>query len=1301
MMDFNLRNSFTITPVADLCAKLPCDAKVAALYEDSGRHLMVESVNLEEIEATYFDGVEIDHGGAMMLEAITTSRVRLDRTMAAFVKALNQQLGSSGLTVMDSAQSVKTKNFVGGAVEIGKVRKTGGLAVIPVVIPLSDGQSITVMFHSPTNDPAKISSNDTLVAFRFLLNKRDVTHVVSPDGGRDISLKQTCLSLANLAERNSGKFQAAKERTEKLKNDLASYQAQAAQLDGETAELAERGDNLEKSAADKQAEADRIRALADKQEGINEDLRAQIANAQARKAEDEKAKAEQAAKAAEEKGKQPKDDASADEGGNSHSGEPEPIKVQSEAGERLSKLNRSLFDAVTSRLNELYWNATGQKESNIPLRKRVLDQVSQARSKGFKNEADAAIEYIEDIQAYLAKEKGITKPFFDKDSKLWTLHSRATVGSGQSGIEVSGERLKALSANLFKSLRDNLSVIYNIDTGNQQGSTRSLFVSSAVNMIKRYHKNGKQEAVDAALEYIEEMQSYLEREKGYSKALITQRNSVWRLHSRVDERNPEVMVEALIQARNKAHKEMESTRYWTNEANALSEKMENGTAKVDAIYNLNSMNGHVRKSLSKVEALFAEYVKLGGTAAEWDAGVPDEVKHLADYEAMQMATGVKPAETGTADPQVPAVEPPPVVEPSSTDTGERYYYGLRARPAGAGATPALGLVEVITAEQFNQAGAGTLESEDMRHGVAVYNRRLSEGELKQYELVEPSKGFELAWPEQSEANIKRATRKAINALVGLYKAGKANPLPDSYKVKPNQTGSVVGKMRYDGVIIDMPCLVVSTDLGELRIIPNADSTGGYYFSVEDVEGFSLGTTRGAGDDQDEHWSIAKEIIKEHLTAPSAEVAKEDALIADAMNYIGNASDTPSLATQSKDEYLRSLMKSVVSDRDEFLSYANVHNGSVEKALYAQVFNLLSGRKSRPDEHNTGMLKEWFDNWYLDQTEIAEQEQSDEEKMIADAKAFLGNPPKPSINTQSKDEYIKSVMANLLELEPKEFLINAKRYGDVEHALYAHFYEAVSKGDNTAKGWSLIQLKYLADDVYAELIQEHKDATGEEAEQAKSEKENAEIESEMRERIERSALRAMRSLMAKVKPEYLSDNAVMESDRSGSVAKMRRVATSAGEVAVNLPAVTYVHVKEGTKPSNAANKNNRFTVIPNFNDNGVWDDRYIIERPVGTQVGFGEIGSILMTLKEEFAKLDSSEGNGESAKSSAASSAVATLERLKDTDVSALDLDATEALLEQLEEAVNALTELGEYAENEGLAEAAGEVILTRVMELTE
>ncbi|MGL5665844.1 MAG: hypothetical protein ACRDD9_06920, partial [Shewanella sp.] len=85
-----------------------------------------------------------------------------------------------------------------------------------------------------------------------------------------------------------------------------------------------------------------------------------------------------------------------------------------------------------------------------------------------------------------------------------------------------------------------------------------------------------------------------------------------------------------------------------------------------------------------------------------------------------------------------------------------------------------------------------------------------------------------------------------------------------------------------------------------------------------------------------------------------------------------------------------------------------------------------------------------------------------------------------------------------------------------------------------------------------------------------------------------------------------------------------------------------------------------------------------------------------TLNERIADYDRRKANAE-----AKSNAVATLERLKDTDVSALDLDATEALLGQLEEAVNVLTELGEYAENEGLAEAAGEVILTRVMELTE
>lgn len=265
---FILHNALTIKPIADLCAKAPAPEKIEELYDGKGRHLMVESVTLDDIERTYFDDMDTDEHGTMMLEAITTSKMRLERTMSAFAKALNQQLQGT--------------NLQAGAPELGRVRKTGGVAIMPAVMSLSDGQSITVMFHSPTNDPSKISTDDTLVAFRFLLNKRDVTHVVSPDGGKDISLKQTCLSLANLAEKNTAKFQAAQERANKLKTDLENYRAQAAQLDEQAAQLIDQGDKLKAKEDGNQAELATITAKADKQEQLNNELRKQLEAAQAK-----------------------------------------------------------------------------------------------------------------------------------------------------------------------------------------------------------------------------------------------------------------------------------------------------------------------------------------------------------------------------------------------------------------------------------------------------------------------------------------------------------------------------------------------------------------------------------------------------------------------------------------------------------------------------------------------------------------------------------------------------------------------------------------------------------------------------------------------------------------------------------------------------------------------------------------------------------------------------------------------------------------------------------------------------------
>lgn len=238
---------------------LTTEAYLDALGDDG---MMLESVTLEEIDATYLYGLDTDE--RMMLEAISTTKNRIEKTMAAFVRSLNQQLNSSG---MEAYQA-----------EIGKPAKSGQVAVMTARLPLSDGQSIAVVFHSPSGDPGKIVANDDLVAFRFLLNKRDVTHVVAPSGGQDISLKQTCLTLSNLAERNSAKFQSKQVETKAKEAELATLQASTQQMQAEAADVIEKADKLaEQAEADRKAEA-QAQAKLDKQIARNEELRRKLAS---------------------------------------------------------------------------------------------------------------------------------------------------------------------------------------------------------------------------------------------------------------------------------------------------------------------------------------------------------------------------------------------------------------------------------------------------------------------------------------------------------------------------------------------------------------------------------------------------------------------------------------------------------------------------------------------------------------------------------------------------------------------------------------------------------------------------------------------------------------------------------------------------------------------------------------------------------------------------------------------------------------------------------------------------------------
>ncbi|HGV2946660.1 TPA: internal head protein, partial [Escherichia coli] len=104
MEQLNINKGVTIKPGLDVLPPPVTDDEYRALMAGEDRYLMTESNTLEEIEATFFYDTPIHWCATDLLEAISSTRLQLHRTMQAFVRALNQKLNGTGI----SAGSDKT-----------------------------------------------------------------------------------------------------------------------------------------------------------------------------------------------------------------------------------------------------------------------------------------------------------------------------------------------------------------------------------------------------------------------------------------------------------------------------------------------------------------------------------------------------------------------------------------------------------------------------------------------------------------------------------------------------------------------------------------------------------------------------------------------------------------------------------------------------------------------------------------------------------------------------------------------------------------------------------------------------------------------------------------------------------------------------------------------------------------------------------------------------------------------------------------------------------------------------------------
>uniref|UniRef100_A0A7M2QMC6 DarA n=1 Tax=feces metagenome TaxID=1861841 RepID=A0A7M2QMC6_9ZZZZ len=274
---FNLHKAVTIKPGLDVLPLPITDDEYRALMEGENRYLMTEANSMEELEATFFYDASVHWQTGELLEAITSTRLQLSRTMRAFIRTLNQKLKGTGITAgSDKTGDVPQSGTreIGGA-EVGRARNVNGLPVLPALIPLSDGQTISVLFHSPTADK-KITNTDTLVAFQFLLNKKDVTHTVAPMSGRDMTLAQVTMKLANLAEKNTAKFQRAQKKKKALVDEINQLQADSDQKEDALSELAEQATTVQSQGANLEQQVNAISAQVDQLIEENERLQAEI-----------------------------------------------------------------------------------------------------------------------------------------------------------------------------------------------------------------------------------------------------------------------------------------------------------------------------------------------------------------------------------------------------------------------------------------------------------------------------------------------------------------------------------------------------------------------------------------------------------------------------------------------------------------------------------------------------------------------------------------------------------------------------------------------------------------------------------------------------------------------------------------------------------------------------------------------------------------------------------------------------------------------------------------------------------------
>ncbi|MBQ7609093.1 MAG: hypothetical protein IJU76_14180 [Desulfovibrionaceae bacterium] len=226
--------------------------------------MLTEAASFDEVDEYYNPGEEVVPY-AYILEAITVDRFsQTEHRMNAVVRTLNKHLKGN------------SENITALPAIVGKPKKSGSFAYVTVQLPFSDGQVVSVVFHAPEGDKRKIAPNDTIIAFRWILNKRDITQVVAPEDGSEVSLETIGVRLSQLVVKNAGRFARMQKDAQEKRKQLEDVRENLKEAETKQTDLM---DNIVVAQQDLEtidAKLSNTLALLEKQKAINAELEAKL-----------------------------------------------------------------------------------------------------------------------------------------------------------------------------------------------------------------------------------------------------------------------------------------------------------------------------------------------------------------------------------------------------------------------------------------------------------------------------------------------------------------------------------------------------------------------------------------------------------------------------------------------------------------------------------------------------------------------------------------------------------------------------------------------------------------------------------------------------------------------------------------------------------------------------------------------------------------------------------------------------------------------------------------------------------------